>query len=131
MFATLAEGCIGVGNLEDASAAIRAGLERVSVSDDHWGEPELHRMSGELALAGPTPDEPEAEVMFSNAIECGRRYDQRLSGLRAAMGLARLWQRQGRRADALRLLSEAHSTFTEGLETFTLAAARQLLDDLR
>jgi hypothetical protein len=57
MYATLAEGCIGVGALDDAAMAIRAGLERVSESDDHWGEPELYRMSAELSLAGPTPDE--------------------------------------------------------------------------
>ena len=100
------------------------------MSDDHWGEPELYRMSAELALAGPTPDEPEAEAQFSKAIECGRQYDQRLAALRAAMGLARLWQRQGRRPDAMRLLSETYSTFTEGLETFNLAAAKNLLDGL-
>jgi len=131
MLAALAEGCIGVGDLENASAAIRAGLERVSVSDDHWGEPELHRMSAELALAGPTPDEPEAEAQFSKAMECGRQYDQRLAALRAAMGLARLWQRQGRRPEAMRLMSETYGVFTEGLETFNLVAAKNLLDGLR
>jgi class 3 adenylate cyclase/predicted ATPase len=130
MFATLAEGCIGVGDLDDASAAIQAGLERVSVSDDHWGEPELYRISAELALAGPTRDEPEAEAQFSRAIECGRQYDQKLGELRAAMGLARLWQRQGRRPDAMRLMTETYGTFTEGLETFNLAAAKTLLDGL-
>ena len=130
MFATLAEGCIAVGDLKEAAAAIRAGLERVSVNGDHWGEPDLHRMSAELALAGPTRYELEAEAQFSKAIECGARYDQRLGALRAAIGLARLWERQGRRPDARRLLSETYGTFTEGLETFNLAAAKSLLDSL-
>jgi class 3 adenylate cyclase/predicted ATPase len=130
MFATLAEGCIAVGELEEASAAITAGLEHVSVSDDHWGEPELHRMSAELALAGPTPDESAAEAHFSRAIECGAQYDQRIAALRAAMGLARLWHRQGRRPDAMRLMSETYGTFSEGLGTFNLIAAKTLLDGL-
>ena len=108
-----------------------AGLERVSVGDDHWGEPDLYRMSAELALARPAPDESEAEAQFAKAIECGGQYDQRLAELRAAMGLARLWQRQGRCADAMRLMSETCSGFTEALETFDLAAARNLLDSLR
>ena len=87
-------------------------------------------MSAELALAGPTPDEAEAEAQFSKAIECGAQYDQQLAALRAAMGLARLWQRQGRRPDAMRLMTETCGTFTEGLETFDLAAAKTLLDGL-
>ena len=87
-------------------------------------------MSAELSLAGPTPDEAEAEAWFSTRIACGGQYDQRLSALRASMGLARLWQRQGRRPEALRLMSDTYGTFTEGLETFTLAAAKTLLDDL-
>ena len=131
MFATLAEGCIGVGDLDEALAAIRAGLERVSVGDDHWGEPDLYRMSAELALALPTPDQLEAEGQFFRAIECGAQYSQRLGALRAAMGLARLWQRQGRRPDALRLMRETCSEFAEALETFDLAAARTLLDSLK
>ena len=46
------------------------------------------------------------------------------------MGLARLWQRQGRRPDAMRLMTETYGTFTEGLETFSLAAAKNLLEAL-
>ena len=88
-------------------------------------------MSAELALAGPTPDQPEAEAQFSKAIECGRQYDQRLASLRAAMGLARLWQRQGRRPEAMRLLGDTYGVFTEGLETYNLVAAKNLLDGLQ
>ncbi len=46
------------------------------------------------------------------------------------MGLARLWNRQGRRAEAKRLLSETYNAFTEGFDTFELVAGRKLLREL-
>ena len=50
--------------------------------------------------------------------------------LRAAMSLARLWQRQGQRAEARELLVEVYDWFTEGFETADLQEARTLLDAL-
>ena len=76
MFATVAEGCLGVGDLEDASAAVRAGLERVSVGDDHWGEPDLYRMSAELALARPTADSPRPRRSSPRRSSAARNTDQ-------------------------------------------------------
>lgn len=50
--------------------------------------------------------------------------------LRAATSLARLWQSQGKKAEAHQLLSEVYSWFTEGFDTADLKDAKTLLDQL-
>jgi predicted ATPase len=51
--------------------------------------------------------------------------------LRAALGLSRLWQRQGKRAEAYQMLTEIYSWFTEGFDTADLQEARALLEELQ
>ena len=46
------------------------------------------------------------------------------------MSLARLWQRQGKRADACQMLAEVYGWFTEGFDTADLQEAKALLDAL-
>ena len=43
------------------------------------------------------------------------------------MSLSRLWQQQGKRAEARRLLAEIYSWFTEGFDTADLQEAQALL----
>ena len=50
--------------------------------------------------------------------------------LRAAMSLARLWQSQGKRADARQMLAEIYAWFTEGFDTKDLQEAKALLGEL-
>ena len=50
--------------------------------------------------------------------------------LRAATGLARLWQQQGKKAEANQLLSEVYDWFTEGFDTKDLQEAKTLLEEL-
>ena len=47
--------------------------------------------------------------------------------LRAAMSLSRLWQRQGKRAEARELLAPIYGWFTEGLRPADLCDAKALL----
>ena len=51
--------------------------------------------------------------------------------LRAAMSLSRLWQRQGKRDEARKLLAQIYGWFTEGFDTADLKDAKTLLDELR
>jgi predicted ATPase len=44
------------------------------------------------------------------------------------MSLARLWQRQGKRAEAHELLAPVYGWFTEGFDTADLQAAKALLN---
>ena len=46
------------------------------------------------------------------------------------MSLARLWQRQGKRAAARELLAPIYGWFTEGFDTPDLQEAKALLEDL-
>jgi predicted ATPase len=50
--------------------------------------------------------------------------------LRAAVSLARLWHRQGKRREAHRVLAAAHASVTEGFDTADLRDAGRLLDEL-
>jgi predicted ATPase len=50
--------------------------------------------------------------------------------LRGALDVARLWQQQGKRAEAHALLAPVYSWFTEGFDTADLQEARALLDAL-
>jgi predicted ATPase len=50
--------------------------------------------------------------------------------LRAATSLARLWQQQGKRAEAYQLLAEVYGWFTEDFDTADLQEAKALLDAL-
>ena len=46
------------------------------------------------------------------------------------MSLSRLWQRQGKRADASELLAPIYGWFTEGVDTADLQEAKASLEEL-
>ena len=50
--------------------------------------------------------------------------------MRAATGLARVYQHQGRRDEARALLAPIYNWFTEGFDTLDLKEAKALLDTL-
>ena len=70
-------------------------LDRVERTGVRWIEAELHRLRGELLLALPEADQPEAEACFRRAVAVAREQDARLWELRAVTSLARLWRDQG------------------------------------
>jgi len=74
--------------------------------------------------------EDEAEACFQHAIEVARRQGAESCELQAAMSLGRLWQQQGRREEARRLLAEVYGWFTEGFDTPDLREAKALLEAL-
>jgi len=51
--------------------------------------------------------------------------------LRAAVSLSRLWQQQGKRAEAHQLLAPVYGWFTKGFDTADLRDAKVLLDELQ
>ena len=64
------------------------------------------------------------------ALDIARHQQAKSLELRAAMTLARLWQQQGKQAEAHELLSEIYSWFTEGFDTKDLRDAKALLEKL-
>jgi predicted ATPase len=114
---------------EDAHKAVDEGLAVAEKNDDRCHEAELHRLQGELLLAA-SADQAAAEACFRQAIETAQRQQSKAWQLRATMSLARLWQRQGRRAEARAALAAVHGTYTEGFTTPDLVDAAALLDSL-
>jgi predicted ATPase len=117
------QAAIGLSLLGDALE----GVERTGV---RWVEAELNRLWGELRLALPERDQPEAEACFLRAMAIAREQQAKLSELRAATSVGRLWAEQGRRAEALDLLAPVYGWFTEGFDTADLKDAKALLDEL-
>jgi predicted ATPase len=108
-----------------AEALTLAGTTRV-----RWYEPELYRLKGELLLQQSADNYTEAYACFQQALSVARVQQARSFELRAATSLARLWQQQGKRAEAYQLLAEVYGWFTEGFDTADLQEARALLDAL-
>ena len=79
----------------------------------------------------PNPHaEAEAEACFLKAIEIARRQQAKSLELRAVMSLSRLWQQQGKKEAARKMLAEIYGWFTEGFDTKDLQEARALLEEL-
>src|SRR5215468_8941144 len=100
------------------------------VSKSGYSAAEVYRVQGELLLLQATPDASQAEMSFHHALDVARRQQAKSLELRAAMSLARLWQHQGKRAEARDLLAPVYGWFTEGFDTADLQEARALLDEL-
>ena len=76
-------------------------------------------------------DSVRAEACFQQALTIAARQQRAKSWeLRAAVSLGRLWQQQGKRAEAFELLAPIYGWFTEGFDTPDLKEARALLDGL-
>jgi hypothetical protein len=87
-----------LAELELALAVVRDTGERIY-------EAELCRLKGNLLRVQSTDHAAEAETCWHQALASARRQHAKSLELRAAMSLAQLWQRQGKRADAYDLLA--------------------------
>ena len=92
--------------------------------------PVAYRLQGEFLLRQATPDAAQAETCFQQALAIARRQQAKSWELRAAMSLSRLWQRQGKWAEACELFAPIYGWFTEGFDTADLQEAKALLDEL-
>ncbi len=86
---------------------------------------ELFSVQG-LASSVQNPQSPfrnpqwEAEACFHKAIEIARRQQAKSLELRAVISLSQLWQQQGKKEEARKLLAEIYGWFTEGFDTVGL-----------
>jgi len=129
-WASLAETYHTAGRIDEALQAVDEGLKQAQATLARFNEAELYRLRGELLLAGADPGSEDAERCFRQALEIARRQSAKSLELRAATSLSRLLQRQGKREEARRLLTEVYAWFTEGFDTADLKDARALLDAL-
>jgi DNA-binding winged helix-turn-helix (wHTH) protein/predicted ATPase len=149
-FALLAEGYGQMGVSDAGLQVLAKALATVQRTGERVWEAELHRLKGELRLTqqagrhSTSPTSPttssvsvadlamitEAEAAFRCALDIARRQQAKSLELRAVTSLARLWQQQGKRTEAHRLLAEVYGGFTEGFDTADLREAKALLDAL-
>lgn len=120
-----------VGQIEEGLNAVAEALAAVEKTAEHLWEAELHRLKGELLLTDQGGgQQDEAEVCFWRAIKLAQHQGAKSLELRAVMNLSQLWQKQGRREEARRMLAEIYEWFTEGFNTLDLQEARTLLEEL-
>jgi predicted ATPase len=134
MYGQMAQPAEGLRVLAEAQAVAETRREQF------WAA-ELHRLRGALVLqsggraqqsgVSTSPmEETEVERCFCQALDIARRQQAKSLELRAAMSLARLWQQQGKRAEAHALLAPIYNWFTEGFDTADLQEAKALLEEL-
>ncbi len=134
--ALLADSYWRAGDREAALGTLEEAMSIVEKSGEHCYEAELYRLKGSMLSGGLNNEDgvpansDEAADCFHNAIALARRHGARSLELRTVSSLARLWQRQGRTADARQTLSEVYGRFAEGFDTADLRDAKALLDAL-
>jgi predicted ATPase len=129
---TLAESLGKAGQPGQGLATLDEALSLVEETEQRQWEAELHRLQADLLLlqGEDAAAQAAAEASYLRALEVARRQHARSWELRAATGLARLWQEQGRTAEAREMLAGIYGWFTEGFDTPDLLEARGLLEEL-
>jgi len=127
---SLAEGQRAAAQHAEALATVENGLAVAAATGQHFRDASLHQLKGELLLATAPASSAEADALFRRALDIARAQEAKSLELRAATSLARLWQRQGKPAEARALLSPVYAWFTEGFDTGDLVEAKALLDEL-
>jgi len=143
--ALLAEAYGKVEQAGEGLSVLAEALATANKTGERHYEAELHRLKGELSLqsrqvtdkskasqdkSGVRSSESEAEECFHKAIEIARRQSAKSLELRAVMSLSRVWQQQGKKDEARRMLAEIYGWFTEGFDTADLKEAKALLTTL-
>ncbi|HJY79885.1 MAG TPA: adenylate/guanylate cyclase domain-containing protein [Candidatus Binatia bacterium] len=145
--ALLAEAYGKGGQAEEGLTALAEALAQVDKNGERYYEAELYRLKGQLTLqqfqvsgskfqaqsspaSGVRRPVSEAEECFNKAVEIARKQQAKSLELRAVMSLSRLWQQQGKTAEARQMLAEIYNWFTEGFDTADLKEAKVLLEEL-
>jgi predicted ATPase len=132
----LAEACAKAGQTATALATLSEAVAVSEQTRECLYEPELHRVKGDLTLlehcgSGETNEAAShAEACFLQAIGKARQRGAQSLELRAVIALSRMWERQGKCAEARALLSEIYGRFGEGFDTDDLREAKALLATL-
>ena len=113
------------GPLEEGLQALAEAHVLVEQHEERYWEAEVYRLRGVLLLRQPGTPQAEAEAWLQRALDVARRQQAKSLELRAAMSLARLWQQQGKRAEARALLAPIYGWFTEGFDTADLQDAKR------
>jgi predicted ATPase len=129
-YTILADVCDHLGYPEDGLQALAEAHTLVEQHEERYWEAEVCRLRGVLLLRQSETPQSEAEAWVQRALDLARQQQAKSLELRAAMSLSRLWQQQGKQAEARELLAPVYGWFTEGFDTADLQEARALLQEL-
>ncbi len=125
----VAQGHRQMRQFEMASSLVAEALTRAQHTGECWWEAELHRLEGELLLEQDGHAVSAAEERLHRAVVLARQRGTKALELRASVSLGRLWQNQGKRLEARRMIEPLYQGLTEGAETPDMQEAQQLLDE--
>jgi predicted ATPase len=126
---SLAKGYAVLGRYQAGLDTIAKAIVLVGKQGCRWPEAELLRLQGEL-LQMQGAKACEVEACFQQAIDLARQQQAKSWELRSTMNLCRLWQAQGKKAEARQMLGEVYGWFSEGFDTVDLIEAKALLEEL-
>jgi predicted ATPase/DNA-binding winged helix-turn-helix (wHTH) protein len=130
--AILAEGLMGLGQYEEATAVVAQAFERSARGGEDWYLPELYRLRGQLALCYKSvPEEEHAEQCYRRSLDLSIAQGALFWKLRAAFDLAQLKKRQNQLAEAADILRPVYGGFPSDINTPDLQSARGLLNSLQ
>lgn len=113
------------GQIDQAWQALQQAEADANGRQELYFEAEILRVKGALYLL--TEDAYHAEACLQQAIRSARQQKARLWELRATTALCRLWQQQGKQAQARRLLADVTRWFDGEFESPDVLEARALL----
>ena len=119
-----------MGQAEEGLTVLDEALTAAHKTGMRYYEAELYRLRDELLLALSAENHTEVETCLRQALDVARCQKAKSLELRAAMSLSRLWQKQGEKEEARRLLAPIYDWFAEGFETADLKEAKALLEGL-
>jgi hypothetical protein len=112
---------------------LKGALTLQEASQKSKGKSQKSKVETNPQYLPPNPQgevEQEVEGYFLKAIDIARKQQAKSWELRATVSLARLWQRQGKKDEARRMLADIYGWFTEGFDTRDLQEAKALLQEL-
>jgi predicted ATPase len=127
----LAEALAATGHGDEALDTIDQAIAQARHCNFMMEMPDMLRARAEALMHKSNPDLSQAEMSFVQALDLAHHQGALGYELRAAIGLARLWQRGGRRQEAHDMLASVYLRFTEGFDTRSLKMARELLAELK
>jgi predicted ATPase len=95
------------GGYDGALARIDQGLAIADETGEHFTDPYLHRLCGEILLKRDLADLAHAEKAFESSIAVARQQGARSYQVLSALSLAKLYQSTGRAAKASAILAPA------------------------
>jgi predicted ATPase len=115
------------GDAEGALTRIEEAVALAGETAEHWSDAFLHRLRGEILLKRDPANTAPAEDALLTAIALAKQQKARSFELCAALSLAKLYQSNGRPADAHAVLAPALEGFSPTPELPEIEEAQTLL----